>query len=395
MLKMKLKQNIILFYIINFLQACVFLIPIWYFFFVNYLNFWIWDAILITTLPWLISMFFEIHSWWWADRFWRKSIYIIWILSWLFWFSFYLWADKIYLFLISAFFLWIYFALTSWNLEALIHDSLEEEWNLKEYSKIQSNQYILLFIWRWISSLLAWYLFFYNEYYPIIATIAVYIIATILVFFIHSPKQELSEESSDLKHIKKAFIFLKENKKMIFLIISVWFIISWIWNIYRFTYQPYLEEIWINIKEIWIIYFLISAFSAFWSYIIKNIIDKISTFKIITFLYIVLIIVSFMFSYFKNIFWIVPILILSVIFWFLMILWNTYLIKHSPKTHKSTILSIFSLSVSIWYFSMSAISWYIAQIYSLEKVYTAIPFIIIAIFFIWIIYFKNIDKKII
>lgn len=46
---MKLRNNIILFYAISFLQACIFYIPIRYFFFVNYHNFWIWDAILIET----------------------------------------------------------------------------------------------------------------------------------------------------------------------------------------------------------------------------------------------------------------------------------------------------------------------------------------------------------
>jgi len=155
---MKLKQNILLFYVINFFQACVFLIPIWYFFFVNYLNFWISNAILINTISWLVTLLFEIHSWWWADRFWRKKIYIFWILFNIIWFSSYLWAWEVYLFLISAFFLWIWYSFTSWNLEALIHDNLEEEWNLKDYHYIQSNQYIIWFTWRALSSLLAWYL---------------------------------------------------------------------------------------------------------------------------------------------------------------------------------------------------------------------------------------------
>ncbi len=179
---MKLKNNILLFYIINFFEACMFMIPIWYFFFVNYLNFWIWDAILINTFSWMIAMLFEVHSWWWADRFGRKKIYIFWLLLWIIWFSFYLWAGEVYLLLIASFFLGLWYALTSWNLEALIHDNLEEEWKVSEYNKIQSNQYITLFSWRAISSLLWGYLFFYNEYLPIFATIICYIIAIILVF---------------------------------------------------------------------------------------------------------------------------------------------------------------------------------------------------------------------
>lgn len=389
----KLKKNILLFYAINFFEACLFLIPIWYFFFVNYLNFWIGNAILINTISWLVTLLFEVHSWWWADRFWRKKIYIFWLLAWIIWFSFYLWATDLYLFLISAFFLWIWYALTSWNLEALIHDNLEEEWNVKEYDKIQSNQYITLFTWRALSSLLAWYLFFHNELYPIIASIICYIIAIILVFFIHSPKQELSQETTDSKHIKKALVFLSKKKKMLFMIIFWWLLFSWIANIYWFTYQPYLEQIWLDIKDVWIIYFFISAFSAFWSYIIKKMQDKVETFTILNFMFIWLIVVSFMFSIFDNLIWLLPIVLLSILFGFIMILWNTYLIKHSPKTHKSTILSIFSFAGSIWYFTFWTIAGYMAEIFTLETVYNVLPFIILVVFSLWMFYYKTIDNQ--
>ncbi len=137
---MKLKNNNIwLFYGISFFESCIFTIPIWYFFFVNFLNFWIASAILISTITWLISLLFEVHSWTWADRFWRKKFYIFWLFLLLIWFSFYLWADKIYLFLISSIFSWIWYSFTSGNLEALIHDDLEENWKIKDYYKIQSN----------------------------------------------------------------------------------------------------------------------------------------------------------------------------------------------------------------------------------------------------------------
>lgn len=386
---MSQKRNITLFYWINFFQACLFKIPIWYFFFVNFLNFWIGDAILINTFSWLVSLFFEVHSWWWADRLWRKRVYILGLLFLLFWFSFYLWATQVYLFLISAWFIWLWYALTSWNLEALIHDWLEESWEVEKYNKIQSNQYIILFIWRAISSLIAGYLFIMNEYYPFIATIICYIIATLLIFFIRSPKQEISQEVNNFKHIKKALSFLLENKKQLYIIIFLWFIFSWIWNIYWFTYQPYLEFIWLNIKDIWIIYFFISIFSAFWSYIIKNIQDENNTFSIFNIMFLLLLLTSIMFSIFTNLMWLLPIIILSILFWFVMILWNNYLIKSSPKTHKSTILSIFSFAGSLWYFLFWSIAWYLVEIFSLENVYNVLPFIITIFFVINIFYFKK------
>lgn len=390
---MKLKTNILLFYAINFFLSCVFLIPIWYFFFVNYLNFWLGTAILINTISWLFTILFEVHSWAWADRFWRKKIYILWLISGIIGFSFYLWATNVYLFFISAFFLWLCYALTSWNLEALIHDSLEQEGKLKEYGKIQSNQYISLFTWKALSSLLAWYLFFYNEFYPIIATIICYLIAIILVWFINSPKQILSQETNDFSHIKKGLIYLLEQKKMLFMIIFLWFLFSWFGNIYWFTYQPYLEKIGLHIKDIGIIYFFISIFSAFWSYIIKKIQEKIAPFSLLTIMFLWLIIVSILFSIFDNLLWLFPIALLSILFGFIMILGNIYLIELSPKTHKSTILSIFSFAWSIWYFLFWSIAWYMVEVFTLKKVYIVLPFLISFIFIIWVLYYKKIDRK--
>ena len=112
-------------------------------------------------------------------------------------------------------------------------------------------------------------------------------------------------------------------------------------------------------------------------------------------MFISLIIVSFMFSIFDNMLWLLPIVLLSILFGFIMILWNTYLIEHSPKTHKSTILSIFSFAVSIWYFAFWTIAWYMVELFTLETVYNILPFIIVIVFGFWIIYYRLIDKKLI
>ncbi|MFK7780026.1 MAG: MFS transporter [Candidatus Gracilibacteria bacterium] len=389
----KLKNNILLFYIINFFEACVFLIPIWYFFFVNYLNFGVGNAILISTITGLVTLLFEVHSGGWSDRFGRKKIYIFGLLAGIIGFTFYLWATELYLFFISAFFLGVGYALTSGNLEALIHDNLEEEGEVKEYDKIQSNQYITLFTGRALSSLLAGYLFFYNELYPVIASIICYIIAIILVFFIYSPKQEFSQETTDFKHIKKALLFLVEKKKMLYMIIFGGLLFSGIANIYWFTYQPYLEQIGINIKDVGIIYFFISAFSAFGSYIIKKMQGWVGIFSILNFMFIGLIMISFMFSIFDNLIGLLPIILLSILFGFIMILGNTYLIKYSPKTHKSTILSIFSFAGSIGYFVFGTIAGYMAEIFTLDTVYNALPFIILIVFILGLFFYKTIDNK--
>lgn len=307
-------------------------------------------------------------------------------------YSFYLIFEQYYYFIISSFFLWFWYAVISWNLEALIHDNLEEVGEEKEFDKIQSNQSVFMYLWRASSSLFAGYLYFYGQTLPYLVTIICFIIAMILVLFMHSPKQELSHESNNLVHIKKALIFLWHRKNMVLVILFVGFILSWIWNIYWSTYQPYLEKIWVNISNIWIVYFFISIFSAIWSYFIKSIKLKNDTFDIIKFMLFTLFFISLMFDYIDNIFWIIPILLLSVWFWFIMFLWNTYLIKESPKTHKSTILSIFSLSGSLWYFFFSGISWYIVQFFSLKFLYWLLPILVLISFIFYLISIKNIEK---
>ncbi len=373
---MYLKKNIYLFYAITFFESCIFYVPIWYFFFVNYLNFWVWDAILINTLVWLFSLLFEVHSWWWADRYGRKKVYFLWLVVILFSFSFYLWATELYLFLISSSLMGLWYSLISWNLEALIHDNLEEQERGQEYDKIQSNQYIIMYIWRAFSCLAAWYLFLMWELVPYIATIICYIFVILLVIFIHSPKQAISKEISDYAHIKKALLFLFGKKNLLLVIILAWIIFSWIWNIYWFTYQPYLEKIWMDIKDIGIIYFLSALLSSLWSYIMKKIWVKMDTFSLLKIMLSGLFLSSLMYVYFDNLFWLIPIVIMAVLFWFVMILWNTYLIKVSPKTHKSTILSIYSFAVSLWYFTFCTIAWYVVQFFSLELLYTLLSIII-------------------
>jgi len=157
-----LKKNIYLFYIIKFLSACIFTTAIWTFFFTSYLNFSFSTALNLILLSGLVSSTFEIPSWAWADKFWRKKMYFLWTLLIIFWFSIWIFAENIYWYVLSAILQWIGFSIGSWNLEALIHDNLEIENKEKDFKNIQANAYSYIFLWRAFSSLLAWFLFVIN-----------------------------------------------------------------------------------------------------------------------------------------------------------------------------------------------------------------------------------------
>lgn len=119
-------KNIKIYYLTSFLGALVFSTPIWSFFFTEHLHFSLGWAIFVTALIGFTTFLFEIPTGSWADRFGRKKLYITGLLIEMVGTSFYLWADNIPLFLLSAVISGLGYALMSGNIEALVHDQLEE-----------------------------------------------------------------------------------------------------------------------------------------------------------------------------------------------------------------------------------------------------------------------------
>jgi predicted MFS family arabinose efflux permease len=379
-----LQKNIKLFYLINFLQACIFTTAIWSFFLTWFLTFSFSTALAIILVSSVVSFIFEIPSWAWADKFWRKKLFWLGIIFIILGFSFWIIFNSFYFFIFSQILIWIWYAITSGNLEALIHDNLEFNNLEKKFKDIQANAYIFLFMWRALSALVSWYLFVLNPYLPIYLTIIAYILILLFLFFINDKWQKLSKEINTTIHIKSSLKFiLKERFIFYFIIILALFTATW--NIYWFTYQPYFERIWISIENIWILFAITWIISAFWSFFIKKIQDYFTEKQIIFIMNILLIISSILFLQFSIFSAIIWLLIISIFFWFIMSFWNNVLIKKSPKTHKSTILSIFSFLITIWYSSFAFISGYIVDLYWLKILYFW-NLLIILLWFIWSIF---------
>lgn len=389
---MKQTKNILFYYIISFFSACIFLVPIWSFFFVNYLKFSFWTALFITTLSWFVSFLFEIPSWAWSDRFWRKITYIIWLIVILFWYSFYLWAQSVFFFIIATFFQWLGYAMTSWNIESLIHDSLIESKQEKEFKNISANAYIYLFLWRWISALVAGYLFLLNPLFPIYGTIFAYGISLALIFFLHEPKYHKPEVLTNMQQMKDSFLFVSKNKTILVFLLLI-FLQSGIGNIYWFTYQPYLKHIWFSIEHIGIIFASIAFLSAFWSHLIKNIQDKYSSITIVRGILYAVYFSSLLFYFLDNKFWLISIILLSITFGFIMPLGNNFLSSLVESKKKATVLSIFSFVVTIWYFSFATISWFLVDIFWLKLFYFWVMFFSFFLFLGDLIYFRKSSKN--
>jgi len=375
-------KNIRIYYITEFLGALVFSTPIWTFFFTLHLGFSIGWAVFITTLVWFVTFLFEIPTGSWADRFGRKNLYIAGIVLNILGVSFYLWADKIYLFVLSAIIVGFGAAIMSGNIEALLHDNLAEKWEEEKYEGVQSNGYTLFFIGRTVACVLGWILYVMNPIFPFTLTIISMIITLPILFLLDEPKQVLSHEVTDKKHILLAFSYIKKRSNLVYVLL--WLILlSSIGNMYWFSYQPYLDKIGLRIPSIGAVFAIASAFSAIGSTLLKRLQQK-KHHELIILQYLIysLLLASIGFYFFiKNpsIFWIMPIILISIIFWFIMSLGNSYILKDIPATHKSTSLSVFSFGITLGYFVFAWSVWFLIDLFSMEGVYMGIMLLMFAI----------------
>lgn len=90
-----------------------------------------------------------------------------------------------------------------------------------------------------------------------------------LLGMLDEPKQQLSEEKTDSKHIRKALFHILGEKDVSYVIIAI-SLISSIGNMYWFTYQPYLEAIGFSISGVGVSFAVASGFSAVGSLILKR-----------------------------------------------------------------------------------------------------------------------------
>lgn len=364
-----MKRNSYLFYIISFLETFTFTTAIWAFFFTSYLHFSFWQALFLITISWIVSTIFEVPSWAWADRFWRKKMYLLWLILSITDLIFWCFSTNFFSFIFAWIIAWLWYAMMTWNLEALIHDWLEEtEKSEKIFKNITSNSYILLFLWRAFAAWVSWFLFTLNPLLPVYLTIIFTVFIVIFAIFLKEPKQILSEHKDNLSHLKETISFLFKHKN-IFIFMLILRIISWIWNVYWFTQQVYFKSLWFSIEFIWITFSIGAIISSIWTYIYKRISNILEAKNILNIMLIILFIASILFSFFQKDFALLWLILTSIMFWFVMTFWNNYIIHKVPKNQKSTILSVFSLFITILYSTFNIILSLIVDKVSLFNIY--------------------------
>lgn len=376
-------KNILIYYCTEFLGALTFGLPVSTFFFTLHLGFSMGWAIFISTLTGLMSFLFEIPTGSWADRFGRKRMYVAGLVIGIFGLSFYLWATTIPLFILASVIIGLSSAIMSGNIEAILHDNLSEHGDGGGYKEVQANGYTFFFSGRVIACLFWWIFYTIHPVLPFALTFGVMCLILPAFLLIDEPRQELSHAENDRKHIYAAWKSITNRSDLVYVLLGL-FLLSWLGNVYWFSYQPYLQSIGFSIVSIGVAYALASGFSAIGANALKRLLTKgYDELRILQHLWILFLLASIGFGFFSvnpSPLWLLPIALLSIAFGTFMSLGNCYILKDIPPTYKSAALSIFSFGITLGYFLFSWFIGFFIDRFSIQNTYLAISVLVIILF---------------
>jgi len=236
------------------------------FYVIYFLDIWLtlWQIALISSFRSIVSLVSEIPTWTIADLYWKKISVILWfILSWI----------TVFCIPFSHSFAWICIIFCINALTETLFSGSDQAWVSDVIEKNDKNLIYSYFSWsRSISnfcfifagilaSLVAkylWYDWLWFIYW------AWTIIAWIVLSFAENWKEWYEEEWEDwLKkdfwlHIKSTFKYIIRNKTicLLFLWIALFYIID---ELTGLIWTPYIQELWIDIDNLWFIYWIIGV----------------------------------------------------------------------------------------------------------------------------------------
>lgn len=343
------------------------------FYVIYFLSIWLnlWQIALIWSFRSIVSLISEIPTWTIADLYWKKISVILWvILSWLtvlfipFFHSF-VWICII--FCINA----LTETLFSWSDQAWVSDVIENNDSKLMDSYFSRSRSIsnFWFIIAWVlASIVAKY-FWYDWLWFIYGIWT--IITGIVLCFAENWKKWYEEEWEDwIKkdfwiHIKSTFKYIAKNKTicLLFLWIALFYIIDELTGLIR---TPYIQELWIDINNLWFIYWIIGVC---WI-VVPLVAEKVLKRQKNSMLYIlwaciwmaILLVISSTTSSVILIIWIF--VIYNFIDDFILPIDETITNKVAEKSHRSTILStksmVENLACIVWWPLAWVLLWYIS-----------------------------------
>lgn len=370
------------------------------FYVIYFLNIWLnlWQIALIWSFRSIVSLISEIPTWTIADLYWKKISVILWvILSWL------------TVFFIPFFhsFIWICITFCINALTETLFSGSDQAWVSdvieKNDSKLMDSYFSrsrsisnFWFIIAWVlASLVAKYLW-YDWLWFIYGGWT--IIAGIVLCLAENWKKWYEEDWEDWMkkdfwiHIKSTIKYIAKNKTicLLFIWIALFYIID---ELTGLIWTPYIQELWIDIDNLWFIYWIIGIC---WI-IVPLVAEKILKSQKNSMLYIlwaciwmaILLLISSISSSVILIIWIF--VIYNFIDDFILPIDETIINKVAEKSRKSTILStksmVENLACIVWW----PLAWLLLGYISYSQ------WLLIAaglMVLMWIVYFLTQKKKI-
>jgi MFS family permease len=241
-------RNILILYVISFLQGMVFFLPILALYYEQTL-FSAKNVALIFSIEALTSVIFEVPTGAIADLFGRKrtillaySIDIIaFVILWI--------GGSMTMFALYAFLTALAHSLNSGTHTALMYDTLVEEGKQNLYKKISG---IYMSIWPFgaaLGSIIGGYLATISLHTPILWTIPPFIIAWLFILFLVEPKYEKKSDSTIYGHIGESIKDVLKNRQLVFILLGG--IVAWSFG----ESTHFLSQLFLEFKQIPIVLF--------------------------------------------------------------------------------------------------------------------------------------------
>lgn len=361
---MRLSRNIFLLFMTQLCKNFLIIMPVLVLFFNSH---WLSlsEVITLQAIFSVAVVFFEIPSWYFADKFKRKYSITTGFFFAALWMLMYTLFPSFYWFLAWEMIMWFWYALVSGADSAYLYDELEEIKQIDKYKKVEWSYQALANFSEATAAILAWLIAAYSFSLLINLQVWILICGFIISLFLVEHKKNKKEGKTISLWSVINFLF-KQHNNVKYLIIYAWILgastLSFLW----FS-QTLWEESWLPLIYFWIVWAALN-FLVWIASIYSYKLEKIFSFKQTLILFTLVASLLFILIWLSSNLYII--LILSSWFWILRWL-NWPIIKHAVNRQvnssmRATVLSVKSFAFR-WSFSIiSPFLWYLTNIYTLQ-----------------------------
>lgn len=246
-----LHNNIWKLRVIRTCSSCMFFTPVIVLFWQSH---WLTmtDIMLLQSCYAIGAMFFELPTWYLADRFTRKMSIILSCLFLIVWFTLYGFMTSFTGFLIGELILSLGIAFLWWAESALLYESLKalgREW---EHTRIYWKNELFSYLGLTFASVMGWVLAPHIGYAQVLFLgIPFFVVALITAISLHEPSQETVLEKHEISSIEWIILLIRTHFRFSWTLVWLILISGITYALYQsilWIYQPYFTDIGIRVE---------------------------------------------------------------------------------------------------------------------------------------------------